>query len=76
MSDNVSNAINFLDTKIHKVRTCIETYIDKFGAISNSTLLTIIRTTENEVIKQCRLPDTRMIHNNLRMYLLDRLNDN
>ena len=73
MSDNVSNALNFMDTRIHKVRACIETYINKFGAISNSTLLTIIRTTENEVIKQCQLPNTRMIHNNLRVYLLDRL---
>jgi predicted transcriptional regulator len=73
MSDNISNAFNFLDTKIHKVRTCMETYINKFGSISNATFFAIVRTTETEVIKQCQLPDTRMIHNNLRMYILDRL---
>ena len=73
MSDNISNAFNYLDTKIHKVKVCLETYINKFGTVSNATVLTIIKTTENEVIRACQLPDTRMIHNNLRMYILDRL---
>jgi len=75
MSDNISNAFNYLDTKIHKVRTCLETYIDKFGTVSNATVVTVLRTTENEVIRTCQLPDTRMIHNNLRMYILDRLEE-
>lgn len=73
MSDNISNAFNYLDTKIAKIKTCMETYINKFGTISNSTALSIIKTTENEVIRACQLPDTRMIHNNLRMYILDKL---
>ncbi len=75
MSDNISNAFNFLDTKIHKINACIETYVSKFGTISSATFFAILRTTESEVIRTCQVPDNRMVRNNLRAYLLFKLEE-
>lgn len=74
MPDIAERALNFLDTKIEKVRACIEAYIDRGnGKLNNATIVAIFRTTETEVIKQFNLPDNHMMHNMLRMHMMDRL---
>lgn len=74
INDPATRALNFLDTKIEKVRSCIESYLDKGnGKLNNITVVTIFRTVESEVIRQCGLPENHMMHNLLRMHMLDKL---
>ncbi len=72
MSDKIDRAFAYLDAKLVRVRSCIEHYLEKSaGALNNATMLSIFRTTEDDVIKQFGLENNRTTHNNLRQYMLD-----
>jgi hypothetical protein len=75
MLDVVEKAFNYLDAKLVKVRSCIESYAERGaeGAKFQATVLTIIRTTEQDILNQFALPDDRITRMNLRAYIIDNL---